>query len=218
MELEVLSSVFWWLNKGYKHSFPYGYYFKSRRLTELLWDPRCGTMTMSETKDALWHFNMSNFLTDQVVQAWDNFPFLPFVLFPSFLPSYLPTFLPVQRACREHVSSGEGRRERENLKQPPCPVSNPTQGSISQLWVHDLSRNQGWMLKNCASQLPQRILSLYTWFRHILNDKLMELWRKLKYWVDVWTRWLVWSYQLWDFIWGSVIRELWTNGLDLEKV
>ena len=43
---------------------------------------------------------------------------------------------------RERGAEREGERERENLKQAPCPVQSPTQGSIPQSWEYDLSRNQ----------------------------------------------------------------------------
>ena len=33
-------------------------------------------------------------------------------------------------------------QERENLKQAPCPAQSLMQGSIPQLWDHDLSQNQ----------------------------------------------------------------------------
>ena len=32
--------------------------------------------------------------------------------------------------------------ERDNLKQAPCSVQSPTQGSIPQPWDHNLKRNQ----------------------------------------------------------------------------
>ena len=45
---------------------------------------------------------------------------------------------------RERVQAGERRKgkEKENLKQAPCSVQSPTQGSIPQPRDHDLSKNQ----------------------------------------------------------------------------
>ena len=43
-------------------------------------------------------------------------------------------------------SGGDGQREREDLKQIPCSVGSPVQGSISAPWNHDPSRNQSWTI------------------------------------------------------------------------
>ena len=51
------------------------------------------------------------------------------------------------------VAGVQRERERKNLKQAPCPVWGPTQGSISQPRDHDLGQNQELDAQLTATQV-----------------------------------------------------------------
>ena len=51
-------------------------------------------------------------------------------------------FLERQRGRARGGRGEEGGRERENPKQAPCSVQDPTWSVIPPVWDHDLSKNQ----------------------------------------------------------------------------
>ena len=89
------------------------------------------------------------------------------------------------------AGEGQKKRKRENLKQAPHPVQSPTEGSISQMWDHDLNWNQESMPTE-SPRCPYTFISI---------DNSPLYWYKINLFISGWNS-LLWKLLCLILIWS----------------